>query len=248
MANTLFVNIPPPVMVPNSISYGGGYGSASGAGGGVVRAAAMSNFINPHGGCFNGEALVVLDDNSCKCVKDLKKGDRLRNGAIIQCLIEQDCDQTSKSYMCDVNGVLLTPYHPIAIEDRWYFPIDITPAKALNIASWFNLVVEDEEQKQYEVEFENGVKAITLGHNRTENDVLKHPYFGTEAVLKDLRERDPTGYDQGYIHIKDFKPRRLQYDENQYCINYYKLSTSETTTTIPKCIVDTPERSQSLVY
>jgi len=245
MANTLFVNIPPPEMVHDY--YGGSSRSYAGnTGGGVVRAAAMSNFINPHGGCFNGEALVVLADGSCKCVKDLKKGDRLCNGAIVQCLIEQDCDQTTKSYMCDVDGVLLTPYHPIAIEDRWYFPIDITPAKALNIVSWFNLVVKDEVQKKYEVEFKNGVKAITLGHYRTENDVLKHPYFGTDAVLKDLRERDPTGYDHGYIHIKEFSPRCLQYDENQYCINYYKLSTPETTS--PKCNMDSLEQSQLLVY
>jgi len=209
MANTLFVNIPPPKI----------RGS-----GGVVHGAAMSNFINPSGGCFNGEALVVLDDGSCKCVKDLKKGDRLRNGATVQCLIEQDCDKTSRPIMCDINGVLLTPYHPVAIKDCWYFPIDITPAKAVSVASWFNLVLEDEEQKKYEVEFENGVKAITLGHHRTENDVLKHPYFGTDAVLKDLYERDPNGYDEGYIHIKEFNPRHLQYDENHCCINYYKLS------------------------
>jgi len=215
MANTLFVNIPPP---------------EDESGRGVSHGASMSNFINPSGGCFNGEALVVLADGSCKCVKDLKKGDRLRNGATVQCLIEQDCDKTSRPIMCDINGVLLTPYHPVAIKDCWYFPIDITPAKAVSVASWFNLVLEDEEQKKYEVEFENGVKAITLGHHRTENDVLKHPYFGTDAVLKDLYERDPNGYDEGYIHIKEFNPRHLQYDENHCCINYYKLSSPETNT------------------
>jgi len=219
MANTIFVNIPPPkALSERRESQGGGQG--------VSYAASMSNFINASGGCFNGEALVVLADGSCKRVKELKKGDRLSNGAIVQCLIKQDCDQTSQPRMCDIDGVYFTPYHPIAIHDQWYFPVDITPAKPMSIASWFNLVLDDEEQKKYEVEFKNGVKAITLGHYRTENEVLKHPYFGTDAVLKDLYERDPSGYDQGYIHIKEFNHRYLQYDENQYCINYYKISTS----------------------
>ena len=41
----------------------------------------MNNFIDPHGGCFNGEAIVLLTDNQQKMVKNLKKGDKLNNGA-----------------------------------------------------------------------------------------------------------------------------------------------------------------------
>ena len=88
------------------------------------------------------------------------------------------------------------------------------------------------------------MKAFTLGHYRTENEVLKHPYFGTDAVLKDFQERDSNGYENGYIHIKEFLARELQYDNNQYCIDNYKLTPSEINN--QKCIVGYSENSQPL--
>ncbi|ORX87767.1 hypothetical protein BCR32DRAFT_324292 [Anaeromyces robustus] len=182
----------------------------------------MSSFLNRHGGCFNGEAIVLLANGETKYVKDLKKGDRLNNNAIVQCLIEQT-SSSKKLYMCNIQGVLLTPYHPILMNNIWYFPVDLVEAKEISINSWFNLILMDEENRKYEVEFSNGIKAITLGHYREENEILKHPYFGTDLVLKDLKERDPLGYSNGYIFINEFNPRQLQFDENnQYCINYYK--------------------------
>ncbi|ORX87749.1 hypothetical protein BCR32DRAFT_324277 [Anaeromyces robustus] len=204
----------------------------------------MSSFLDRHGGCFNGDAIVSLANGQTKCVKDLKKGDRLNNNSIVQCLIEQQTsNRLSKSYMCDIQGVLFTPYHPILVNNTWYFPIDLVEAKLISINSWFNLILMDEANQKYEVEFINGVKAITLGHCRNENDILKHPYFGSELVLKDLKERDPIGYFNGYIFIKNFNPRQLQFD-NQYCINYYKVLTEIGNTNN----IDINNHSERLVY
>jgi len=196
----------------------------------------MSSFLNRHGGCFDGEAVVLLAEGKTKSVKDLKKGDQLRNGAVVQCLVEQSChssssssSSSSKPYMCPVKGVYFTPYHPILIDGTWYFPKDLVQPQPVMMNSWYNLVLDDDHNRKYEVEFQNGVKAITLGHYRTENDILRHPYFGTDAVLKDLKERDPEGYRNGYIYIHELNPRHLQYDENHYCINYYKLASPFTT-------------------
>ncbi|ORX76786.1 hypothetical protein BCR32DRAFT_329199 [Anaeromyces robustus] len=235
MANTIFVNLPPPKTESRSYYRGSGNVRSS------SQTFQMRNFINRHGGCFNGDAIVLLANGKTKYVKDLKKGDRLNNNAIVQCLIEQtssssssssDKNHLSKLYMCDIQGVLFTPYHPILMNNEWYFPNDLVESKEVSIHSWFNLILMDEENKKYEVEFSNGIKAITLGHYREENEVLKHPYFGTDLVLKDLQERDPIGYSQGYIFINEFNPRKLQFDkDNQYCINYYKVI-PETETTI----------------
>ena len=224
MANTIFVNLPPPSSNDDScFSDRNGQGQGS-----TVQ---MRNFIDRHGGCFNGEAIVLMSNGQNKYVKDLKKGDILNNGAIVKCLIEQNCDSNGlfKPYMCDINGVLLTPYHPVCVNNQWSFPIDIIQPKPVNIQSWFNLVLEDSLNQKYEVEFNSGIKAITLGHYRTENSVLKHPYFGSDLVLKDLEERDPEGYSNGYIYIQKVDVRNLQYDENQCCINYYKIQSNTNT-------------------
>ena len=44
----------------------------------------------------------------------------------------------------------------------------------------------------------NGTPLILLGHNYTEG-ILKHPYLGSRAVIRDLR-RLP-GWDQGLIEM-----------------------------------------------
>jgi len=188
------------------------------------RPVKMKYFINRHGGCFNGDAVVLLANGQSKRVRDLKKGDCLNNGAVVECLIEQTSNKLWKPYMCDINGVLFTPYHPIAIDNTWYFPNDLVKSKEVSIDSWFNLILHDDIHQKYEIEFENGIKAITLGHNRHENSILKHPYFGSELVIKDLQARDPIGYNNGYILIKEINIRKLEFDENKYCINYYKIS------------------------
>jgi len=139
--------------------------------------------------------------------------------------------------MCNINGVLFTPYHPTAFNDTWSFPIDLVSAHPTPLKSWFNLILKDEQHQNYEVEFQNGVKAITLGHYRKENKVLEHPYYGTDAFLKDLQERDPVDYENEYICIEKKGNRKLHFDENHYCINYYKISTetpSKATCHLPK--------------
>ncbi|ORX44984.1 hypothetical protein BCR36DRAFT_585864 [Piromyces finnis] len=217
LAKRIFINLPPP---STKTSRRGVINTSTSTGSRVQ----MGNFMNRHGGCFNGDAIVLLANGQRKCVRDLKKGDILYNNAIVQCLIEQTLNKLSKPYMCDINGVLLTPYHPIAINNTWYFPNDLINAKEVSIDSWFNLILQDDINQKYEVEFDNGIKAITLGHHREENNILKHPYFGSDLVLKDLQERDPQGYSNGYILIKEFNFRQLKYDENEYCMNYYKIS------------------------
>ena len=210
IGNSLFINIPPPKQ--NIISnYSNNFNNNLN----------MHHFMNRHGGCFNGEALVLLANGQTKCVKDLKKNDKLINNSIVQCVIEQKCDK--KNYMCNINGILFTPYHPININNKWHFPIDLVEKQIVFINSWFNLILKDEFNKKFEIEFYNGVKAIALGHNRNENKILEHPYFGTNAVLMDLYERDPVGFENGYIFIDESNLNKIQLDENQYCVNYYKI-------------------------
>jgi hypothetical protein len=42
----------------------------------------------------------------------------------------------------------------------------------------------------------NGFLVATLAHGFTDNDVIQHPYFGTNQVLEDLKQHPdwPTGY------------------------------------------------------
>ena len=46
--------------------------------------------------------------------------------------------------MCNINGILFTPYHPININNKWHFPIDLVEKQIVFINSWFNLILKDE--------------------------------------------------------------------------------------------------------
>ena len=211
IGSSIFINIPPPKQKVISNYHYSNYNQNLN----------MHHFMNRHGGCFNGEALVLLANGQKKCVKDLKKNDKLINNCIVQCVIEQKCNK--KNFMCNINGILFTPYHPIYLNNKWHFPIDVVEKKNVYINSWFNLILKDDFNKKFEIEFYNGVKAIALGHNRNENKILEHPYFGTNAVVMDLYERDPVGFESGYIFIEESNLNKIQLDENQYCVNYYKI-------------------------
>lgn len=158
----------------------------------------MSYYMNDYGGCFDGNGMVSMADTTSKRVMDLKKGDILASGAKVICLIET---KTEKVDMVDVEGVLLTPWHPIMKENVWVFPSSLKPASPVKIPAIYNLVLQDGCTVTI-----NGVPCISLGHGLTDNDVVKHPYFGTDLVIQDLTQL--AGWDKGHVVITNPKVER----------------------------------------
>ena len=189
--NKIFINLPPP---KNDI------GEKE-----VKKEEFETICYNPCGGCFNGDALVELK-NGQKKVKNLRKGDILKNGAIVECLVENKINREEK--VVSINDVLFSLYHPIEINGEWIFPCQHFKVVKKYISSWYNLVLKN----KHEVVL-NGVKAITLGHNRTEG-ILKHPYFGTEKVINALKKYNT--YNSGFISTSNLKAHRTNNLIDQY--------------------------------
>ena len=162
---------------------------------------------NAYGGCFTGNAFVEMKKGNKKKVKDLRKGDILLNGAEVLCVVENKINKV-ENVVC-INDVCFSLYHPIEIKGKWVFPCQCFKVEKKFIDSWFNLVLKN----RHEIEL-NGIKAITLGHNRTEG-ILKHPYFGTKKVIEALMKYDT--YKKGYIHTSNLKVVR----KNNLIDEYY---------------------------
>ena len=162
---------------------------------------------NAYGGCFTGNAFVEMNKGNKKKVKDLRKGDILLNGAEVLCVVENKINKV-ENVVC-INDVCFSLYHPIEIKGKWEFPCQCFKVEKKFIDSWFNLVLKN----KHEIEL-NGIKAITLGHNRTEG-ILKHPYFGTKKVIEALMKYDT--YKKGYIHTSNLKVVR----KNNLIDEYY---------------------------
>ena len=192
IGNKIFVNLPPPE-------------NDCGGSKNIDADDFEDYFYDPYGGCFNGDALVELK-NGKKKVKNIKKGDILSNGAKVECLIE------TKIYkyvnVVNINNVYFSLYYPVEIDGNWIFPCEHFKVTKIFIDCWYNLILKN----KHEVVL-NGVKAITLGHNRKDG-ILKHPYFGTNKVIDALKKYD--SFNSGFISTSNLKVHRTNNLIDQY--------------------------------
>lgn len=153
----------------------------------------MQTYNNRMGGCWAGQCMVHLA-NGLEKAKNIKRGDKLQGGARVVCVVEQTCTSTE---LCDINGALVTPFHPVKIDGVWEFPVESRPdtLQFRQCESLYDLVLEGGTSC-----WVNGVECITLGHNITNDDVLAHPYFGSPEVVNDLK-RHP-GWNQGLVKFR----------------------------------------------
>eukprot|EP00122_Pirum_gemmata_P015247 Pgem_evm1s14247 len=97
------------------------------------------------------------------------------------------------------NGLLLTPYHPVCIDNKWKFPVHLKPSSIHQLDSVFNFVLNKNH-----IMIINDIECITLGHGKTdESGVLDHAFFGTEKIIQELCRISPLGWAEGYVIVAD---------------------------------------------
>lgn len=157
----------------------------------------MSSYYDNSGSCYDGDGLVLMANKTFIAVKNLKIGDLVQafdaNKNItytrIKFIIKTKVTTVD---ICDINNFKITPYHPIIYSDQWVFPIDICSPINVKLDWIYNIVLE----KGIAI-FINNIPVITLGHNLTQNQVVKHPYYGTNKVVDDLEKM--CGHSTGII-------------------------------------------------
>eukprot|EP00475_Leptophrys_vorax_P008425 TRINITY_DN15463_c0_g1_i1.p1 TRINITY_DN15463_c0_g1~~TRINITY_DN15463_c0_g1_i1.p1 ORF type:complete len:414 (+),score=107.71 TRINITY_DN15463_c0_g1_i1:48-1289(+) len=172
----------------------------------------MGGYYNARAVCFTGSTQVQLADNSSggqwKDIRCLKKGDLVASAhghaAAVVCLVETQLDRPCE--IVRVGDIGVTSWHPIRSQSEggeWGFPAELYPeSKSLEqVESVYNVVLDSEHEIVLRQDM-NGqtVNAVTLGHGFTSSAVVRHPYFGTDAVVRDLK-RYPT-WDNGFVQIK----------------------------------------------
>ena len=169
-----------------------------------TRVASMSSYNSRYAGCFDGNGKVTLSDGfSTKLVKDLRKRDevltRYHGIAKVVCMIRTQMRNSECEMVKLSNGVKLTPWHPVFIDNTWKFPNNIGKLKLYGGVDYiYNAVVDKGHSLMI-----NGVHCVTLGHHLKENKVVEHPYFGTDLVLDSLKSLDPQGWAKGYINMQE---------------------------------------------
>lgn len=154
---------------------------------------AQRNYLNASNGCFAGYCMVTMGNNTQKRVDEIKKGDVVKSldtCAKVKCVVKFTC-HNKKAEMCNINGMIISPYHPIYINGRWQFPVSLAPIEIYNLEYVYDYVLETDSAV-----YINNIPACTFGHN-LKHDIVRHQYFGTKSILNDLAKLN--GWSEGLI-------------------------------------------------
>jgi hypothetical protein len=162
----------------------GMYGAGTTAPAAPITPMNMAPFYDSRGGCFTGDSLVRMADDSRKPIQSLRRGDTVwtPNGiAAVRALVTCNSKQLTQD-ICHIGGLGITPYHPIMdhLTGKWIFPCELAETKQVAVQTVYNLVLY-----KFHIVDVNNVLCVTLAHNFKE-PVVSHPFFGTERVLEDL--------------------------------------------------------------
>ena len=202
----LFMTLEPPQPTGSSR----GYGSSSGAAP-AYDPAYLSAYLRTNsqaaqsGGCFHPETPVIMADNSVKQIQSLSPGDQVwtpQGAAAVIALVTVGHGSANSVMMSKVGDCILTPYHPYLNEVlHWVLGADTVGQESYPTSTVYNLVLD----KCHIIKTPGGIRACTLAHGFTEN-VIAHPFFGTQAVVEDLKKC--SGWSVGLPVYKNLQVRR----------------------------------------
>ena len=199
-ASDIFDTMPPPTPslgLRNSAYSGRGYNGAP------APQVSMSAFNDMGGGCFHNNCKITMADGSKNPIKNLKKGDSILSidennnlvTANVVTIVETLINTKLREMVHLENGLIITPWHPIKLNNKWVFPNTIVSPTTTTCESMITLVLDN-----YHIGFINETPCIMLGHNFKES-ILDHPYYGTSNVIEDLKKN--YGYAMGHVVLKD---------------------------------------------
>ena len=167
------------------------------------------------GGCFHPENLVVMADGSSKQIQSLSPGDlvwTLGEPASVVALVTVGHGSATSVMMSKVGDCILTPYHPYLDEaTNWSLGADTVGQESFPTGTVYNLVLD----KGHIIKTPGGVRACTLAHGFVDQPIVRHPFFGTQAVIEDLKKC--SGWSEGRPVYKDLQVRR----ENGVIIEWF---------------------------
>jgi len=198
--DSIFNSLPPPTA---SCAYA--------VSGGARAPLSMASVNSSAGPCFLGASRVKMEDNTEKRCDEIKAGDVDRAGYVIKCMIKT---LVTSANIVQIEGHLrpenhaslkdsggFTAWHPVFdyVKQAWQFPAIMALSETVVTDAIYNFILElDPASERPGVLIINGLMTCTLGHG-FEGSVIGHPYFGTEAVIRDL-EKMP-GYAAGLVII-----------------------------------------------
>jgi uncharacterized protein YegL len=143
----------------------------------------MSSYNNQDDSCFHEDCLIsALRNGDFHQIKlsDLTIDDEVltknKKFSKIKYILQTKCENDKQQFVRLKNNLLATPYHPVFIDNKWKFPIDINDnIETLKCKYIYSISLVNGDSV-----FINDVQCIALGHNIKNDDVASHNFFGKE--------------------------------------------------------------------
>jgi hypothetical protein len=226
VADDVFCSMPPPVATPPTRGMGSSSSSYSSPSYSHTPPAApavnMRSYYNASAPCFPAFCKVTMGDGSVKLVGEVRKGDIvlcpdvLGNSAEgditarVECIVKTMTRNGKMSLVTLSGGLVVTPWHPVQVEGQWRFPIDVcVDAGAVACDAVYSFVLEKfscpgASESRGAAMLINGTKCITLAHSLPIDDkVASHEFYGTEAVVRALKNVSYGGYRDGLVALEE---------------------------------------------
>lgn len=216
----VFTDLPPP-RPSNNVNSWGRYGG--GGGGPTAPPVNMASYLNASGGCFSGDSIVYKRNNDDSWVavmmRQLQPGDTVRCCEMEGGSWQEQPRLTQSEVVCVVklpykgelyavnDSLRLTPYHPVVTLKQGTGAEPLFPCEAgVQIAAADGFVYDIVLRNRGLVQCASSdaqelLLAATFGHRCTVGK-FHHDYFGSEAVVNDLRQHP--GWERGFVELGEY--------------------------------------------
>jgi len=134
--------------------------------------------------CFTGDGLVTMAAGGPPLqVRAIRRGDAVQTdygAALVQCVVQTTVSKEMAMVQMP-DGLVLTPNHPVRIRGVWMPAAEAGGLVVQHVDVLYNFVLSTGHVMRVD-----GVECVTLAHGFSDPGVA-HEYWGTSAVLEDLR-------------------------------------------------------------
>lgn len=144
------------------------------------------------GGCFNGEAMILMADGTHKQARAVQVGDALRSATGNGQTTVEACIREAKDrqQLVKLRELIITPHHPVVHAGRWTFPHEVPGSCFVDAdIELYNFITSNRDAIHVEDFVATSIGTYCEGlHNIEQNS--EHRVWGTDLIV-DIYKQHP---------------------------------------------------------
>ena len=163
----------------------------------------LSSYNDRSGPCFAGHCRVTMADGSQKRCDQIIKGDSVATSndghSEVVCVVETKVEGVS---MIQYGELVITKWHPLKKNGRWVFPNNLNQNVIQYEGKIYSFLLLNKQGNYAKDLFIENEVCIAFGHGIQNDDVATHPFYGSMAVVDELKSAPEN---DGKVCVKNVK-------------------------------------------